>query len=178
MSAHHHHHHAQLPRAALYGACALVVFSIVAAAVGRYTGLGVTELPEGSAVAVRELRFDDTPGGAVAVYEAGVQTPVDRIAPGHDGFVRGVLRGFARARKLRGLDRDAHFVLTRWADGRLSMHDPQTGHVVALEAFGPDNAAAFARLMRAPGADRARADQNHLKGARTRHGGSHAADNG
>jgi len=96
----------------------------------------------------------------------------------HDGFVRGVLRGFARARKLRGLDRDAHFVLTRWADGRLSMHDPQTGHVVALEAFGPDNAAAFARLMRAPGADRARADQNHLKGARTRHGGSHAADNG
>ena len=48
--------------------------------------------------------------------------------------------------------------LTRWADGRLTLNDPSTGHVVALEAFGPDNARAFARLLPALRGTGARAD--------------------
>lgn len=174
----HHHHHAQLPRAALAGACALVVFSILAAAAGRLSGVGVTELPPGVAVQVRELRFEDRADGGVAVYEVGIEQAVHRIAPGHHGFVRGVLRGFARARRLAGLDGVAPFVLTRWADGRLSLHDPATGHVVPLEAFGPDNAAAFAQLLPALALPVAHQDTMKTQESALRPGGSHAPHNG
>lgn len=178
MSAHHHHHHTQLPRAALRGACALVVFTILAAGVGRITGMGVTELPPGVAVQERQLRFEDQSDGGVAVYEEGVSAAVHRIDPGHQGFVRGVLRGFARARRLHGLDDTAPFVLTRWADGRLSLHDPQTGHVVALEAFGPDNAAAFVELMPALGAPVQSGNALTGQESASRRGGDNAQHNG
>jgi putative photosynthetic complex assembly protein len=70
------------------------------------------------------------------------------VEPGTGGFLRGVLRGFARDRKLRGLGEEAApFALTRWADGRLSVTDPATGRYVDLGAFGPDNWKAFAQLL-------------------------------
>lgn len=174
----HHHHHAQLPRAALIGAFALVGFSILAAAVGRLSGVGVTALPPGVAVQVRELRFEDQPDGAVVVHESGVGQPVSRINPGQHGFVRGVLRGFARARRLAGLEGVGPFVLTRWADGRLSLHDPATGHVVPLEAFGPDNAAAFAELLPALRLSDGNSHNTKRQESASRRGGNHAQHNG
>ena len=108
----HHHHHAQLPRAALVGAGVLIAFTIVAAAFGRLTGAGVTEMPDGRAIQVRALDFRDTADGGVAVRDHASGEAVARIAPGHQGFVRGVLRGFARARRLAGVDDAPPFVLT------------------------------------------------------------------
>ena len=42
-------------------------------------------------------------------------------------------------------------MLTRWADGRLSLEDRTTGRVIALDAFGPTNGEAFAQLLTAGG---------------------------
>ena len=62
------------------------------------------------------------------------------VAPGTNGFLRGVLRGLARERKLERSAIEPPFRLTRWADGRLSLEDPATGRRIDdLEAFGPTN---------------------------------------
>jgi len=135
------------PRGALAGAALLVVFALIAAAVGRLSGIGTVRLASPAPVAVLELRFEDRADGGVAVYAARDGRLVDVLAPGTNGFARGALRGLARDRKRQGIGAEPPFRLTRWADGRLSLEDPATGRRIDLEAFGPTNAAAFARLM-------------------------------
>jgi putative photosynthetic complex assembly protein len=148
-----HVHHDTIPRAALLAAGAMIVGTIVLAAVARSTGLGTVRLAPVAAVTVRELRFLDAPDGSVAVLGSdGAQ--VAALAPGTNGFARGVLRGLARERRREGIGTGPAFRLTRWADGRLTLDDPTTARHVDLDVFGPTNAAAFARLLDAPGADR------------------------
>lgn len=135
------------PRRPLLAAGLLIGFSLLAAGTARLTGLGRTGLPESRVVATRELRFLDRPDGSVAVVEPAGDRLVELLPPGSNGFLRGVLRGLARDRKLAGIGDGPPFRLVRWADGRLSLEDPTTGRRVDLGAFGEGNAAAFARLL-------------------------------
>ncbi len=137
------------PRGALVGAAALVAVALAAAAAGRMTGIGTTQVPAAAAVEARDLRFEDRADGSVAVYDVHAARVVARFEAGSGNFVRGVLRGFARERRLQGAGREQPMRLTRWADGRLSLDDPVTGRHVDLEAFGPTNAGEFARLLHA-----------------------------
>ncbi len=134
-----------IPRGVLLAAAALVGFAIVSATAARLSGIGTTELPEVRAVDSRDLLFEDRANGGVAVLEDG--RVIDVVAPGTNGFLRGVLRGLARERKLRDITVQTPFRLTRWADGRLSVEDPATGRTVDLGAFGPDNWAVFAQIL-------------------------------
>mgnify|MGYP005840640421 CR=1 FL=1 len=143
-------HNRPLPRAMLYAATAMVVLSIVLAATARLTGIGRTEFAAVPAVESRELLFEDRADGAVTIYAAD-RSLIGVLPPGSDGFIRGVLRGLARDRKLHQKGADQPFRLTRWADGRLSIDDPATGRRIDLGAFGPTNAQAFARLFAADG---------------------------
>lgn len=136
-----------LPRRPLLAAGLLVGFSLLAAATARLTGLGRTSLPESRVVTARELRFLDRPDGSVAVVEPEGERLVELLPAGSNGFLRGVLRGLARDRKLAGVGDGPPFRLVRWADGRLSLEDPTTGRRVDLGAFGESNAGAFARLV-------------------------------
>jgi putative photosynthetic complex assembly protein len=140
------------PKGALLGAAAVIGLSLILAGLGRLTGLGTTQMPAAVPVEARELRFEDRADGAVAVYEGRDGRLVDLVAPGTNGFLRGALRGLARERKRQDIGVEPPFRLTRWADGRLSLEDPATGRRIDLEAFGPTNAAAFARLLTAQGA--------------------------
>jgi putative photosynthetic complex assembly protein len=137
-----------MPRGVLLAAAALVGFAILSAMGARVSGIGTTELPAAAPVEGRELRFEDRVDGGVAVFEDGRIVHV--VAPGTNGFLRGVLRGLARERKLRGVRAELPFRLTRWADGRLSVEDPATGRSVDLGAFGPANWAAFAQILTTP----------------------------
>lgn len=137
------------PRGALLGAAALVAFSLVTATVSRVTGVGTTHTPVPSPQALRELRFLDQPDGSVAVLEPRAERPFDVLAPGTNGFVRGVLRGLARERKRQSLGAQDPFRLILGQDGRLVLEDPATDRRIDLEAFGPTNRAAFARLLTA-----------------------------
>jgi putative photosynthetic complex assembly protein len=65
----------------------------------------------------------------------------------HGGFVTVIQNGLQRARKLRGVDPLKPVRLVRYANGRLSIEDPETGWTAELHAFGDDNRAAFERLM-------------------------------
>ena len=142
-------HPSPLPRGILLAAVTLVGLAIVAAGGARVSGIGTTELPAAAPVESRDLRFEDRADGGITVLEDG--RVIDVVAPGTNGFLRGVLRGLARERKLRSVSAEEPFRLTRWADGRLSVEDPATGRSVDLGAFGPANWAAFARILEAPG---------------------------
>jgi putative photosynthetic complex assembly protein len=143
------------PRAPLLGAAGLVCLALAGATYGRLSGMGAAQ-PVSTAISARYLRFLDRADGAVMIYDAGPQVQREDVAPietatGQNGFLRGTLRGFARTRRAEGVGADAPFLLTAWADGRLTLQDPSTGRRADLEAFGPANTAVFARLLVPPG---------------------------
>lgn len=135
-----------LPRGALLGAAALIGLSVIGATISRLYGLSATPPPPAAAIEARDLRFADRADGAVVVTDAR-SGEVQVIAPGTNGFLRGVVRGLAQERMRQNQDGTVPFTLTRWSDGRLSLNDPVTHRQIYLEAFGPTNAAAFAVLL-------------------------------
>ena len=141
-----HRHDEKFPRGALIGAAGLVGLSLVAAATARLSGT-TTSIPTSQAVAVRDLRFEDTADGAVNVYDADNLHTVNVVVPGSDAFLRATMRGLAQQRKRESIGEEIPFRLTRWADGRLTLDDRATGRHVELEAFGATNEASFARLL-------------------------------
>ena len=138
------------PRGALFAAAGLIALTIVAAGAGRLSGVGVTRMPAATPVQSRALHFADRNDGAVEVTDEA-RNVVAILPPGTNGFARGVMRGLARARKLEEIGQEPPFVLTRWADGRLSLQDPSTKQHINLEAFGATNSAVFARLLTGEG---------------------------
>jgi putative photosynthetic complex assembly protein len=142
---------ALLPKGALIGAGALVILSLSMAGLARLTGYQPAKPAPSAVVESRDLRFVDRSDGAVLIYPVDGDQPVDILAPGTNGFVRGVLRGLVRERRADQIGAAPPFRLTRWADGRLSLDDPSTGRHVDLEVFGPTNAGAFADILIASG---------------------------
>ncbi len=137
----------RFPRGALVGAAALIGVALLAAGAARLTGVGTTGNPTSEALERLALRFEDRPDGSVAIYDADQGRMVELLEPGTNGFIRSVVRGLARERRLKGIGPEPAFELVRWADGRLSIDDPTTGRTIELGAFGPTNASAFAQLM-------------------------------
>lgn len=141
---------AAFPRLPLYAAIAMVAASLLATAVGRYTGVGADlemTLPEGPPARVREMRFVDRADGGIDILDAAEASAFAALAPGEDGFARATLRGLVRDRKRADIGPDIPFRLSQWSDGRLVLEDPATGRRIDLRAFGATNADAFARLL-------------------------------
>ncbi len=133
---------ASLPVLVVAGMVGVALLGAVAGATGGHPGH-----PEhGAAVASRDLRFEDRADGAVLIYDAASTTPFE-VVQGENGFLRGTLRGLARARRMAGLDDTKPFHLAAWPDGRLTLDDTATGNRVELEAFGHTNEAVFAHLL-------------------------------
>lgn len=137
------HEHAQtVPRPLLWGACALMFGSITLAAVSGKPGSSAQRASQ-----VIELRFEDRQDGALAVLDGSTERELVVLAPGSNNFIRGVLRGMFRVRKLEALGRDVPFRLAADASGKLTLEDRELGRRVELDSFGPDNAAAFRDLL-------------------------------
>jgi putative photosynthetic complex assembly protein len=137
------------PRFALITAAGVLVLTLGLAAAGSIAGIGRTELAASAEVQTRQLRFADRRDGGIDVYEGTSSRIVSVVPPATNGFLRGVLRGLARDRRLASIGQEVPFSLIRWADGRLSLEDPATGRHVPLEVFGPDNFKVFADLLTA-----------------------------
>jgi putative photosynthetic complex assembly protein len=135
-------------RGPLWLIAVLMALALVVTAAWRWSGAAMSE-PQAPVSIVRTLYFVDLPDGAIDVTDAasGAQVLVLR---GEQGFVRGALRSLVRGRRQRGLGPQAPFELSRHLDGRLILSDPATGQRIDLEAFGPTNAGAFARLLEQP----------------------------
>jgi putative photosynthetic complex assembly protein len=136
-----------IPRPALWSMAGLAMAAVVAAAAGRFLGVGDMRVPEIPVVESRELRFVDRPGGGVEIRDGSTGALVDVLHSGEGGFVRGVMRGFGRERKLAHGSSEAPVRLLMRQDGRLSLVDPATGRAVELNAFGPTNLESFAKYL-------------------------------
>jgi len=138
-------------RGILLGGGALVAAVITLAAlaarqdVGRVTDAQVTR--GDTPVEVADVRFQDREDGSVAVRDARTGRVVHRLPPGEGNFERGALRALVRIRKVHDIEEPGTFRLTGWRDGRLTLTDPATGTVLDLNAFGPTNVGAFARIL-------------------------------
>lgn len=139
--------HDGVPRGILRGAAILIGFSLLTAGVARQTDLGTLHMPAANAVETLALRFEDRPDGSVAVQDARDGAAIYVVQPGAYGFIRSTLRGLARERRRADYDPTTPFTLTRWSDGTVSLQDSTTNRRVNLDAFGPDNARAFAQLF-------------------------------
>lgn len=139
-----------VPRLPLAGAGALVLLSLAAVAVLRLTGMPPLTVTPSPVTSDRQLAFTDAAGGGVDVTDARSGARIAHLAPGSDGFIRATVRTLVRERRARQQGAETPFLLARHADGRLTLADPATGRSVNLEAFGPGNAGAFARLLAAP----------------------------
>lgn len=137
-----------LPRWAPRAAVLLLAVLLVGVAALRLTGFAPAS-GAGAAVSARLLTFNDTPDGGVRVADAGSDTTV-QVLHGEQGFLRGVLRGLARERRANGIGAAAPYRLSLHSEGRLLITCTQTGRFIDLAAFGPDNAAVFARWLPTP----------------------------
>lgn len=135
------------PTAALIAVAVLLGFTLLAVMFGRPDGAVLTALPPGKPVASLAFRAEDQVDGSIAIRDASDGRLVTMIQPQRDGFIRATLRGLAQSRQRVGLGPEQPFDLTRFEDGRLALTDAATGREIALQAFGPDNAGAFARLL-------------------------------
>jgi putative photosynthetic complex assembly protein len=124
----------------------LVGAAIVLTLLGRQSATAPDINPDAIIQSV-DLHFSDLPDGTVVASDAATGGEIDRIVPGTGGFVRVTMRSFASERLKRDMTREVPFQLARMEDGDLVLRDPLTGRTMLLNAFGPSNEDAFARLL-------------------------------
>ncbi len=155
MSAAHTHHNSPFPPGALWMAGGIIAFSLASAVAVRTGFMSVQASPVAlraeshvGVVASRDLRFTDRADGAVVIEDVGKGQINSIIVPGQKtGFIRGVMRGLARERRMHGIGSEPPFRLTSWKDGELSLTDLATGRALELNSYGPTNRESFAALL-------------------------------
>ena len=133
------------PRWVLWSVAGLLAFTLGAVALVRITGNGPDQLAAAT-LSERLLRFEDRPGGGVAVID-GVTGQLLTTVTGEQGFLRGAIRALARDRIARKIGPEQPFKLISREGGRLTLFDPVSGQRVDLESFGPSNAGVFAPFL-------------------------------
>lgn len=152
MAEREHSHEIKIPLGVLI-AIALVLFGTIGAVAWfRISGNApISQVPQPQQVTeARQLRFEDSPGGTVSVYElieGGPDQLVHIVEPGEGGFIRGVLRSLARARRASDIGAEHPFLLIQAADGSLLLEDPTTQQRIYLQAFGPASTESFKALL-------------------------------
>ncbi len=137
------------PTGALAAVGALLLITVGGTAAARLAHLSAPALPAAPPPAVSsvDLRFADRTDGSIRVSDARTGAALSTLAPGTNGFVRGVMRGMARDRLSRRIGEGPPFRLSRDGAGRLWLQDTATLRLIDLEAFGADNRAAFAAFL-------------------------------
>ena len=151
-----HMHEQTIPRGALWFIAFAIVAVIVAALAVRLGFVPVAASPANVRaearlvpLTTRDLSFVDRADGGLTITDVGTGRIARSFEPGvPSGFIRGLMRGLARERRMNGVGAAAPFRLESWPNGQLSLTDLATGRTIELTAFGPDNRAAFAALIR------------------------------
>lgn len=153
---HSHSHENTVPRPALIAAGVLVVVCLLMTAAVRVGWMDREAVPavaraenNVSPVQTRQLKFADREDGAVVITDVTTREQVALIESDtpSSGFIRGVLRGLARERRMYDIGSEPPFTLVLWQDGSLSLTDTATERSLELGGFGSDNRAAFMALL-------------------------------
>ena len=135
------------PRGVLIAVAALIGFTIVMVGVARLTGAKMAQAPLTPEAHSRDIRFVDRKDGSTDVYDVATGQVIQTLAPGGEGFIRGILRSMARQRSGYGVSISEPFHLARRTNGDLTLYDPTTGILLDLRAYGVTNEGSFAALI-------------------------------
>jgi putative photosynthetic complex assembly protein len=151
------HHDPTVPRGALIGAAAVLMFTMALTGAVSLGWIPQSADPVASRAAQnvapaqsRELRFVDRADGAVVVSDAVTGETVKIVEFGQGGFLRATMRRMAKARMAAGIGAEPPFKLTLWKNGALSLSDPQTGRDAEIHGFGADHSGMFAEMLEEP----------------------------
>jgi putative photosynthetic complex assembly protein len=147
MSAHHATRPQPFPKAALYGAAALILFTFALAAFSRLTGSKMDWVPDSDSITTRDIRFGTGADGAILISDARSGQVLGSYAQETNAFVRSVAHGLEIERGLVNGAKDQPYRITRWSDGRVTVDDPVSGRSVELGAFGQSQVQTFAKLL-------------------------------
>lgn len=111
--------------------------------IGIVALLPAAPLPPARVLIQRDLVFELPTDGSVEARDARSGALVARVPPSDRSFVQGMIHGLQVMRRLRHVDPAAPLRIAALSDGRLTLSDSETGTVVDIEGFGPDNAASF-----------------------------------
>jgi putative photosynthetic complex assembly protein len=135
-----------IPRWLVGAMIGLALLSLALVSLAVLTDRPHTGVPVAAPVlAERTLILEGHGAKAVTVRDAEGKLLADLP---HGGFITVVQNGLQRARTLRGVDPMKPVRLVSYANGRLTVIDPETGWSVELGNFGDDNRAAFERLLK------------------------------
>lgn len=139
----------RFPKLPLIMGFSLVGFAFLVTLLGVTTGIGTDKTDFGRPAAIRDVVFSGSLATALSVIDAGSGEVIATFGEGEGGFVRGSMRALKRIRFVSGAGTDfnAPYRIIRWENGAVSLSDTSTGERMVLNAFGPDNAAAFAQLI-------------------------------
>jgi putative photosynthetic complex assembly protein len=123
-------------------------FIMALIAVSRLSGFEPeSSLPTQAAEATLRLKFEDAAGGVVLVRDAATGKVIEDYGIAEGVFVRATLRALVNQRRKEGTTTQGDFRLERHNGHQLYLIDEATGRALALNAFGPSNAAVFAAFM-------------------------------
>lgn len=111
--------------------------------IGIVALLPAAPLPPARVLIQRDLVFSLPEDGSVEARDPQSGVLVARVAPSDRSFVQGMIHGLQVMRRIRHVDPAAPLRIAALSDGRLTLSDSETGTVVDLEGFGPDNAKNF-----------------------------------
>ncbi|MEO0410338.1 MAG: photosynthetic complex assembly protein PuhC [Pseudomonadota bacterium] len=131
----------------LYGALAVVIFSVAAIAISSWTGQGRVGRTIGTPVAQRDIMFRNDASGTVQVLDAQTRAQVATFDVGEGAFLRAAIRSMSLNRSSQGVDYTLPYTVSQSADGKLAVIDPATGHSISLNAFGRVAIESFAKIL-------------------------------
>ena len=131
----------------LFGALAVVLLALVTVIGSVSTGTGTVGRTIGEPVSERLIGFRDEAGGVVAVFDAETDQTIGSFGVGEGAFLRMAVRSMTFQRTSKRIRYDLPYRLTRTAEGKMSFIDPETGHFIKLNAFGPVALSSFGALL-------------------------------
>ncbi len=137
----------RFPAVPFYAALGLLAVSVSATIFGTVTGIGTVRDTFGKPVAIRDITISGTVNEPIEVRDVQTGDTLAAFAEGEGGFVRGSLRALSRMRLVSAVEDTTPYRIIRWENGAISLSDTGSGERIYLNAFGPDNAAAFAALL-------------------------------
>lgn len=133
------------PFAAIFIALGLTVLAIGASQLSGYQPPPI--LPAVASEETRWLEFEDASQGTVIVRDAKSGETIATFGRGEGSFVRATLRALIHDRIRKGVSKQGDFRLERHAGPQWFLIDEASGKTLSMNAFGPDNTAAFAAFM-------------------------------
>lgn len=136
-----------VPRILIQAMFGLMLASLALVSYARITDMPRTGVPTaGNIVSERSVSFEGDRNFGIKVLD-GTGATIANSTADKAGFIDVVWVAMMRERTMARVDATAPFRIVRREGGRTDVIDDTTGWQLELVGYGPDNIAAFARLL-------------------------------